>query len=113
MIMGPLPRCRVYRHRQALIEMPHMRASDIAMHVVTVGTRAKPLQRDTAKVRDVGDFRERAHGPCLRLTSAPAHILFHGPFVATMRAVSSMRGVSTVKPGGSDSRTNIFGCHTW
>jgi hypothetical protein len=32
----------------------------MGMHVVTVGTRANPPRRDIAKLREVGDLRERA-----------------------------------------------------
>jgi hypothetical protein len=40
--------------------MPKGRASDMVMHVVTVGTRAKPLRRDIGgKFREVGALRER------------------------------------------------------
>jgi hypothetical protein len=35
------------------------RASDLTMHTVTVGTRAKPLRRDTAEVHGVGALCER------------------------------------------------------
>jgi hypothetical protein len=45
---------------KASIEMPKARASDLAMHVVTVGTRAKPPRRETAELREVGALREQA-----------------------------------------------------
>jgi hypothetical protein len=39
--------------------MPHARASDMALHVVTVDTRAKPPRRDIEKGREGGAPRAR------------------------------------------------------
>jgi hypothetical protein len=47
--VDPLPRLRVSSTidtQRAPVEMAHARASYMAMYVVTVGTRAKPLRRD-------------------------------------------------------------------
>jgi hypothetical protein len=67
--------------------MPQARASDMAMHAFTVGTRAKPIRREIEKVREVGALRKRlserpAHVPCLRQASAPARIFAYGLHVA-------------------------------
>jgi hypothetical protein len=86
--VNPLARLRVSSTidtRKASPEMPKARASDLAMHVVTIGTRAKPLRRDIAEVREVGALRERTISSLrpLRLACAPAcSTVFHGPYVA-------------------------------